>query len=146
VLFGLGAGFGCSVVILGNRALLKRGVQVEQLATVSYLAPAICFGALALAGAIPAPPATVAAWAPALAYCMLSSVLPNWLFYRAVARIGASLAALLATLEPLVAVLLAWLLIDEPLEPGQLAGGALILAAVAAMSQLGGRPVAVTAP
>jgi drug/metabolite transporter (DMT)-like permease len=68
ILFGLGAGFGCSAVILGNRALLKRGVRVEQLATVSYLAPAICFGTLALAGALPAPPATVEALAPALAY------------------------------------------------------------------------------
>lgn len=143
ILFGLGAGFGCSAVILGNRALLQRGVRVEQMATVSYFLPAICFCVLAIAGALPVPPATIEAWAPALAYCMLSTVLPNWLFYTAVNRIGASLASLLATLEPLVAVFLAWLLIDEPLELGQIAGGSLILTSVTALSLLGGKPIAV---
>ena len=144
ILFGLGAGFGASAVILGNRALLKRGLRVEQMATVNYLAPATCFTVLALAGVLPAPPGTVEAWAPALGYCLFGTVLPNWLFYTAVTHIGVSLASLLATLEPLVAVLFAWLLISEPLELGQLAGGVLILTAVAALSVQKGDPVGVS--
>lgn len=132
VLFGLGAGIGCTTVVLGNHQLLRRGLTVPQIAAVSYLTPATTFVVLSLAGWVPAPPGTVDAWAPALAY-LGATIIPWWLFYTAVSRIGAPLASLLATLEPLVGVLLAWLLIGEPLGFGQVGGGALILSAVTAL-------------
>ena len=65
---------------------------------------------------------------------MLGTVVPVWIFYTAVKRIGASLASFLATLEPFVAAVLAWALIDEPLAPGQIAGGVLIVTSVALLS------------
>jgi drug/metabolite transporter (DMT)-like permease len=54
-------------------------------------------------------------------------------FYTAVKLVGAATASLLATVEPLVAVVLAYVVLDESLEPGQLVGGALILGGVAAL-------------
>jgi drug/metabolite transporter (DMT)-like permease len=143
VLFGLGAGVGCTMVVLGNRALLGHGLSVPELAAVSYFAPTVTLIVLAVAGVVPAPPRTLDAWAPALAYVSFASVIPFWLFYAAVRRIGASLASLLATLEPLVGVLTAWLLIDQPLAFEQIVGGALILSAVGVLSVRGApRPVA----
>ena len=133
VLYGLGAGAGCTCVVLGNRALLRRGLTVPQIAATSYIVPGACFFVLIVFGAVPLPPTTVDAWAPASVY-LASTLLGFFLFYTAVSRVGASTAALLATLEPLVGVLLAWMLIGEPLDPRQIAGGALILAAVAALS------------
>jgi drug/metabolite transporter (DMT)-like permease len=138
VIFGLGAAAACTFVVLGNRALLRDGMTVPQMAATAYLLPAATFLVLLTAGVIPLPPATVDAWAPALAYLSIT-VTAFWMFYVAVSRIGASLASLLATLEPLVGVVLAWLLIDEPLNPGQIVGGALILTAVAALSLKGRR-------
>ena len=56
-----------------------------------------------------------------------------------VQRIGASTAGLLSTAEPLVTVLLAYIVLDESLTGWQLAGGALIVAGVAALSLERGR-------
>jgi drug/metabolite transporter (DMT)-like permease len=56
------------------------------------------------------------------------------LFYGAVKLVGASTASLLATVEPLVAVLLAYVVLDESLEAMQLAGGALILCGVVSLT------------
>jgi drug/metabolite transporter (DMT)-like permease len=136
VLYGLGAAAACTFVVLTNRALLRGGMTVPQLAATAYAVPGACFLVLMLAGVIVLPPGTADAWAPALAYLGMT-VTAFWLFYEAVSRIGASLASLLATLEPLVGVVLAWLLIGEPLDAGQIVGGALILTAVAALSLRG---------
>lgn len=144
VLFGLGAGVACTFVVLGNRALLRQGATVPQIAATAYIVPSTCFTLAILAGWIPLPPGTVDAWAPVVIY-LATTVVGFFLFYTAVSRIGASLASLLATLEPLVGVILAWLLIDQPLDVRQMAGGALILGAVAALS-LQGRKTTGTLP
>jgi drug/metabolite transporter (DMT)-like permease len=60
--------------------------------------------------------------------------LAGWLFLRGLVRIGASRAAVLAFLEPLVAVLLSFAVWHEPLAPTALLGGAAILAAGAAVA------------
>jgi drug/metabolite transporter (DMT)-like permease len=50
------------------------------------------------------------------------------LLFMAIRRIGAARTSVLATTEPLWTVLLAFLVLDEPLRAGTLVGGALILA------------------
>lgn len=139
ILLGLGAGLGNALVILGNQALLAHGGQVMQIGAISYLLPGAVFLVLTAAGVTPLPHTTLA-WTTVLFYGTLGTMLPFWLFYTAVTHVGAPAASLFATLEPLVAVLLAWSLIDEPLALGQIAGGALILAAVALLSlqEIGG--------
>ena len=113
---------------------MRRGLAVEQIAGVGWLAPGACCALLWLVGALPLPPASPEAWSAGVTYAVLGTVVPFWIFYTAVKSIGASLASFLATLEPFVAAVLAWALIDEPLAAGQIAGGAMIVASVMALS------------
>jgi len=54
-------------------------------------------------------------------------------------RIGPTNASTVSTLEPVVAVLLAGLLLGESLSPLKIAGGVLILAAVVILTRAGQR-------
>jgi drug/metabolite transporter (DMT)-like permease len=134
VALGLGAGLGNALVILGNRVLLHRGLRIVDIAALTYAVPAVVGGLLVAAAAVPMPPQSAAAWAPALAFATTGTVLPYLLFYRAVTVIGVSLAALIATAEPFVAVVLAYAILGERLGAGQLAGGALIVAAIVGLA------------
>jgi drug/metabolite transporter (DMT)-like permease len=55
--------------------------------------------------------------------------------FAGIARIGPTNAAMISTLEPVVTVALAALLLGETLEPVTLLGGGLILAAVLLLAQ-----------
>jgi drug/metabolite transporter (DMT)-like permease len=67
--------------------------------------------------------------------------LPTLAFVMGIRRLGPPRAAILATLEPVVGVLLAAVLLAEIPAPVQLLGGALVIAG-GALSQLGGGPAA----
>jgi drug/metabolite transporter (DMT)-like permease len=67
-------------------------------------------------------------WLACLA--VVSTVGAISLFFAGLKRVGPSTAAILATVEPLVTVLLAFLVFGETLGAPQLLGGALVLAAV----------------
>ncbi|MEA2405978.1 MAG: hypothetical protein QOE69_97 [Thermoleophilaceae bacterium] len=134
VLLGLGAGLGNSVLILSTQAMMRRGLAVEQIAGIGWIAPGACCALLWLAGVLPLPPPSPEAWSAGFTYAVFGTVVPVWIFYTSVKLIGASLTSFLATLEPFVAALLAWALIAEPLAAGQIAGGALIVASVMALS------------
>jgi drug/metabolite transporter (DMT)-like permease len=56
------------------------------------------------------------------------------LFFAGLARVGPTTASILATVEPVVTVLLAFLVFGETLGAVQLAGGALVLTAVVVLS------------
>jgi drug/metabolite transporter (DMT)-like permease len=134
LLFGLAAGAGNAVTILANRALLQRGLRVVDIAALTYAAPALLSLVLLATRAVPLPPATTASWASALAFSTIGTVVPYVLFYRAVAVIGASLAALIATAEPIIALFLAYLLLGEHLGVAELVGAALIVAAIVGLA------------
>ena len=68
------------------------------------------------------------AWLGGIA--LVSTVGAIVLFFAGLRRVGPSAAAILSTLEPVVTVVLAFLAFGESLGPAQLAGGALVLAAV----------------
>jgi drug/metabolite transporter (DMT)-like permease len=61
---------------------------------------------------------------------LVATVIPVTTFLAGLDRIGATNAAMVSTLEPVVTVLLAAWLLDEVLPPGAILGGALILVAV----------------
>lgn len=75
-------------------------------------------------------PRTASGWLAVAAIALLSTVAAITLFFAGLARIGATRASTLSTVEPLFTVLLAALVLQESLAPIQLIGGALILAAV----------------
>jgi drug/metabolite transporter (DMT)-like permease len=134
IVLGLVAGLCVAALILSSRLLLTR----------SSLSPFLLCGlmftspGLGLALAIPArePDLSIssAAWAWALCAVFVSAVLPLGLFYTGVQRTEATVVGLLSTVEPLVSVLLAYAVLDESLGALRLAGGALIVASVVALS------------
>ncbi|MBA2347104.1 MAG: EamA family transporter [Solirubrobacterales bacterium] len=69
-------------------------------------------------------------------------------FFAGLRRVGPSAASILSTAEPVTTVVLAVAVLGDRLSPAQLAGGALVLAAVAALARAGERPapVAIVSP
>jgi drug/metabolite transporter (DMT)-like permease len=65
-----------------------------------------------------------------LALSLLCTALPITLFLMGIRHVGAGRAAVYSTIEPLVTVALAALVLHERVAPLQYAGGALILAAI----------------
>ena len=72
---------------------------------------------------------SAAGWGWAVALVLGSTVLAMSAFIGGVARLGAGRASILATLEPPIACVLAFLVFGDRLTPLQLAGGALVLSA-----------------
>lgn len=70
------------------------------------------------------------AWPLLVAVGLVASFLAIQTFYAGARRIGAAKAALVATVEPPIIVVLAWLILGQTLAPIQLAGAALIVVAV----------------
>lgn len=66
-------------------------------------------------------------WTAIGAIAVVSTVIAMIAFFAGLKRLGAPRAAIVSTLEPVVTVVLAWLLLDEQLAAIQLAGGALVL-------------------
>ncbi len=98
-----------------------------------------CYGMLTGAAALllvqPIVPLAAAARNPAaLGWLALLAVGPtvgaSVAYAAGVRLVPVSVASLIATLEPVIAAVLAWLLLGETLSTAQMAGGALILAAV----------------
>jgi drug/metabolite transporter (DMT)-like permease len=73
---------------------------------------------------------TAAGWGWLLCLAAVSTVTAISLFFAGLERVGPTLAAILSTVEPLVTVLLALIVLGERLGAIQLLGGALVLAAV----------------
>jgi drug/metabolite transporter (DMT)-like permease len=70
------------------------------------------------------------AWLWLILIALVSTVVAVSAFFAGLRRVGPSEAAILSTFEPPVTVALAYLALGERLTPAQLAGGALVLAAV----------------
>jgi len=75
----------------------------------------------------------------------VSTVSAITMFFAGLRRVGPSTASILSTIEPPVTVALAFLVFGERLSPAQLAGGALVLAAVVLL-QARRRPRTTAAP
>jgi len=76
---------------------------------------------------------TVAGWGWLTCLAVVSTVAAISLFFAGLRRVGPTTASILSTVEPLVTVLLAFLVFGETLVAVQLAGGALVLGAVLAL-------------
>lgn len=135
VALGLGAGLCTGTYILASRHLFT---QVEvgpiELIAVMYVLPASLLAVVAVARRTAMPSGSGLAWA--LVIIAISSVLAMLSFYSGIQHAGAGVASLLATVEPFVAVVLAYVLVGEALSLRQLAGGALILGAVLSVTVL----------
>ncbi len=76
-------------------------------------------------------------WLAILALALVSTVVANSAFLAGMARLDPFRAAVLSTIEPVVSVLLAALLLSERLSPQQALGGALIVGSAVALQLVG---------
>jgi drug/metabolite transporter, DME family len=134
--WGLAAALAYSAYYLfGKRYLPRFGV----LRTLFYslLAGALLLGpAAALAGQPPSLAHPPAAWALLLGLSLGTTLLANGLYYWGLARVEAGRAAVIASVEPVVAAFLALALFGQGLTPIGWAGVGLVVAAVAGVPTL----------
>ena len=107
-------------------------------ATIVMLAAAVVYAGAATAEGLVLP-GTTEAWLAVLAIAIFSTLLAILGFFKGLEKLGASDASTLSTLEPLVTIGLAMVVLGESVTGLQLAGGALILAAVIYLARHGGR-------
>jgi drug/metabolite transporter (DMT)-like permease len=131
VLLGLGAGVTYSVYILVADGVVGRidawrfSALVTTGAAIAVTSAGVATGSLAL------PAGSDWLWVAAIA--LVSTVLPVSTFLLGLERVGAPTASIVSTVEPVLTVSLAVLLLGETLGPAQLLGGALVMAAVVAL-------------
>jgi drug/metabolite transporter (DMT)-like permease len=118
-----------SFVVLGGR--FGKDVPARVFALHLLQVAALACGLLALVGPGLALPRDPRAWLSVAAIAVLSTVVSMVAFLAGMALVGPSRAAVLSSLEVLVTLALAFLLLDERLSPPQWAGALLILGAVA---------------
>jgi len=114
-------------IIVGSRVM--RQVSAIQSSTVIFASAGVVFAAMtALSG--PTWPITAAGWWAIGGMVVLGTVVPVVTFLAGIERIGPTNAAMVSTLEPVVTVVLATVLLGETLQPIAIAGGMLILTGV----------------
>ncbi|MEW6165941.1 MAG: DMT family transporter [Pseudomonadota bacterium] len=128
ILLGIACAFIYSGYILAGEGVMPR-VGPQAAATVVMLSAAAVFG-VAAAGAGLSLPASPSGWGAVLAIALASTLFAILGFFKGLEKLGAADASTLSTLEPLVTLGLAALVLGEGVTAMQLAGGALILAAV----------------
>ena len=105
-------------------------------ATVVMLSAAAVFGVIvAVRG--PAFPTAAAGWFALVALALVSTVVAIVTFFAGLERIGPAEASTISTLEPVVTVALAAVVLGESVTYGQIAGGTMIVAAVLILAQAG---------
>jgi drug/metabolite transporter (DMT)-like permease len=131
---GTALGFGAAVVYT-TYVLVSDGI-VGRLAP-RVLAALVCTGAAAtltvgsaLLGELRPGVLTLGGWGWLGCLALVSTVASISLFFAGLQRVGPTTASILATVEPLVTVLLAFLVFAETLGLLQLVGGGLVLGAV----------------
>jgi drug/metabolite transporter (DMT)-like permease len=139
ILLGIGAALIYSIYILAGEGVMPR-VGALPAATVVMLAAALVYGGAATAEGL-ALPRSLDAWLAVLAIAIFSTLLAILGFFKGLEKLGASDASTLSTLEPLVTIGLALLVLGETITGLQLGGGALILAAVIYLVRHGAKEV-----
>jgi drug/metabolite transporter (DMT)-like permease len=132
----LGAALGLgAAVVYSTYILVGEGVAGRMRPLV--LSALVCTGAAAsltvgsaLCGSLRPGELTLAGWGWLACIAVVCTVASVSLFFAGLERVGATTASILATVEPLVTVLLAFLFFGERLGAVQLAGGAAMLGGV----------------
>jgi drug/metabolite transporter (DMT)-like permease len=133
VVLGLALGLSAALVyasyiVLGNR--LAAGTPADVTAVVSMSGTALVFVIGALAGDGASLRLSLGGWAAIGGVALFSTVIATSFFLAGLERLGPSRAAILATVEPVVTLILATLVLHDPPRWFQIVGGGLILLAV----------------
>ncbi len=127
LLFGLATAAIYATYILVGRVLLADVSSVVATAVIATTAGIV----LAASGAVGGQwrPLDAGGWALALSMAVVATAIPATMFLAGLARVGATRAAIISTLEPATTVVLAALLLGEDLGPVRLIGGGIVLVA-----------------
>ncbi len=141
IFLGLLSGFAYAVYSLLSNEGLRRGYPPTIIVLYVMLGGALVLLPFQDWSAVGRAFSTPGAWPALLGVAWVSSLLAPVCYAAGQQRIGASTAGILATVEPVVAALLAWIVLGETLAALQLLGGASVLAAVILLtwSKLRGR-------
>lgn len=125
-LYAIGAAIIYSLyIIVGTNVM--RSVSVFQSSTVIFASASVSIGFITMLNRGPKMPQSSLGWLAILGIVVVSTIIPVITFLASLQRIGPTNTSMLSTLEPVVTVLLAALLLGETLTLISLAGGALIL-------------------
>ena len=128
ILLAIGSAVIYSVYIIVGTGVMQK-VSSFQSSAVIFASAGLVFGGLtALRG--PHWPVSLDGWLAVGGIVLFATVIPVATFLGGLKRIGPTDASMLSTMEPVVTVMLAALLLDESPQLVTLLGGALILAAV----------------
>jgi drug/metabolite transporter (DMT)-like permease len=147
----LGAALGLgAAVVYTTYILVSEGIVGRM--TPRLLSALVCTGAAAsltagsaLLGELRPGELTAAGWGWLACLALVSTVAAVSLFFAGLQRVGPTTASIISTAEPVVTVLLAFLVFGELLGPVQLLGGALVLGAVLMLASRRQRPAIVGA-
>jgi drug/metabolite transporter (DMT)-like permease len=130
VALGLAAAGVYSAYILVSGSIAGRmGPRVFSTLVCSGAAVTLTAGA-GLLGELRPQDLTAAGWGWLTCLALVSTVAAVSLLFAGIARVGPTVASILSTVEPVVTVLLAFLVFGEVLGAAQLLGGALVLCSV----------------
>jgi drug/metabolite transporter (DMT)-like permease len=138
---GLGAALLASITFAAY--LILSGHLGRSLPAVTVTAYGFAFSALALLAILPVrlPPARPVVLAELIWLVTLGTVAPFLLEVAALKRVDAGTVGVVATLEPVIAAATAWWWLGQMLEVWQVAGGLVVVAAVAVVQRYtGGEP------
>jgi drug/metabolite transporter (DMT)-like permease len=133
ILLAISAAAIYSVYILVGTRVMRHVSAVQSSAVIFATAGGVSGILVAARGAHL--PATGAGWTTIGLLVLVATVIPVVTFLAGLERIGPSNASMLSTLEPVVTVALAALLLGETLQPMALLGGGLILAAALTLAR-----------
>jgi drug/metabolite transporter (DMT)-like permease len=126
-----------SVYIIVGTNVMKH-VSAVQSSLVIFASAAVVYGILiGINGAHF--PATNSGWLGIAGIVLIATVIPVATFLAGLERIGPTNASLLSTIEPVVTVVLAWMIFGERLQAITVLGGVLILIAVVLLTRNEGK-------
>jgi drug/metabolite transporter (DMT)-like permease len=135
IAYGAGAALIYTGYILVGEQVTRRTGAISA-ATIIMLSAAAIFGAALLFQGGSWPGSSMG-WGSVAGIAVLATVIPMVGFFAGMQRLGATDAATLSTLEPVVTLLLAALFLGESLGAVELAGAFLVLAAVVVLARSG---------
>lgn len=136
LLFAAGAALLYAGYLLANEHLLRGLPPLSTTAHLTLVAGLYFLGYALLTRQFQLP-SQPTHWGIILGMALAATLIPVPALFAAIQRLGAASASLIATLEPVFAVLLAAVVLGEPLRPSLILGGLLILGG-AVLSQLAG--------
>jgi drug/metabolite transporter (DMT)-like permease len=113
-------------IVVGGKVMKQ--VDALLATTITMLAAGVSYGSVVAVGGFQ-PPHTLVGWG-AIFGAALCSIIAIGAFFAGLERVGSTNVAILSTIEPIVTVLLAALLLGEEIKLIRLVGGLFILAAV----------------